>query len=1663
MIRLPLAVLVLTAGLAFGQKDGAVPKDPILCLEPGGPTAAVTCLAFAKDRTGDVLYSAGIDKVIRVWRPAPAGGFTLRPEDGLRIPIGPGLAGSINRMAVTPDGEFLAVTGNGVIPGMAGFGKGGEQVIGQGLLSKEQRRDLYAVYVFSPARRTVTVLRGPEELVQNLAFAVADGKAVLVAQGPRFGPAEEKVMTGRGYAWDVELADGRPRGKLRADWEEPNLPFHEARPGLAVRLTATGTLLAAAAWGDGTFRVREVDPTGQTRRSAPESSTGRAQFTLPVAAIPGGWLTGGGLAGKGYVQAWSEDRPPTAKWSVDLPPPESVPYLLPTDFGLIAGGEKLDHVAAIVRYPEKRYALALLSFAEVKVTALIRDALFPEQRVSPPAFACSPDGRWVAVAGRGDKEIRVLAAADLVKGAVPGDTLKSAGTDFAAAAFVRGPKGIGRGLLLSTRPKAAGQAPVPDKTDLVLDFNTRKLEPAGDAGWTAYEPAAAGWTATLTGKTVVTWTGPGRAAREVQLPLPEGHEVTDVAICPPAAGGVAVLAVASWKASTQEPLLQLFELPGGARVRLLAGHTRAIRSLAASADGQFLASVADDQTTCVWDLRDLNATVGKLADVGGVRFVERDKRLVVETVEDQQKMFEPGDVLAAVTVMAGALPKEVPLTSAADYKAAVWPRAPGDKLTFAVVRKNERRTVQVTLEQMADERKPFLTVFANAPERQWVAWTPAGTFDAAGRDAERYIGWQFNPPRLDGPVQFAFVEQYRDKLRDGGLLKTLAGVPDRISRLPRPDLVVSHQGRPILDIADGGAPLLVAEAKLKLNVAVPNLSIPDGQLAALIWSVGGPPNDLLGEAGPDRVADITLPGRGDHRITFRARTREADPQDVTYDVLVRFHPPAPTLKLIRPQPGRVTVHEPEAVVEFDAVPAEGQKADIQVLQNGRPVKIEAGAKKVGITLAEGENVLSVVASNGGVPDDFRERETARATAVLVYQPPAAPDVVLTDLLPKGATGPVKLVPGQPTVIATSEVELGGRITAPEPLTSLTVNGAPVPGFVADKVKETDLKVKVELKPGTNTITVVSATKNARPTTARLTVSYRPPLPVVEIQTPAQNDEIDGTATDRVEFRAVATPSPNVPADHARRFELLIRVMHQGKPVPQGTETEVVIPGAEKPMTVRRPLTLRPGPNLIAVRVRSTVDGTTETLGERRVTVLRKPAIETAAHSPPNRQRKTDLTLTVRSADKVTEVLVNGRTRPFNTEPRAAGGYSVKVVDVQLEPGSNRLAVVVANADGRSAETAMTVAAADPARDDAPPGPGRSPRSPGHSGRAGNAHPVRGQLARAGRRGSPRRAGRRDPGLETRPGRGRGAGRRAGDRGGVPGRPTRDRGERLAPRRPHGGRCRGRAAVPGHVPTKAGHPDHRPARPAGAGSGFHRPGDGPLGEPRGRGPGPGDEDGGPRERLPTAGAGGGGSGREWVHLPPPGAAAAGGQPGYRGVDGDAHRSSQSDGVHRLLCQAAGRPADTSPVGCGRRSGVRGEGGVPGDPGPERLARPGGRRRVPESGVLQGDRPPVAAPGRPLCRRRARGAEPGERPAQDDPVPVRPARRDARVLDRPGARREGGAVPADERGVRPEGVGPAAVGHPTQRPRRRRRPGREGRGRGPGGAARHRRRRPGGGGR
>src|SRR5262249_1567345 len=111
-------------------------KEPLLRLEAGGPTSFVTSLAFSPD--GTKLYVGGWDKVVRVWSLNEQGQF-VPTQTSYRVPIGPGLSGAVNCIALSPEGKLLAVAGSGVLRDEAGFRMPGLIVPSVGGKTEEMR------------------------------------------------------------------------------------------------------------------------------------------------------------------------------------------------------------------------------------------------------------------------------------------------------------------------------------------------------------------------------------------------------------------------------------------------------------------------------------------------------------------------------------------------------------------------------------------------------------------------------------------------------------------------------------------------------------------------------------------------------------------------------------------------------------------------------------------------------------------------------------------------------------------------------------------------------------------------------------------------------------------------------------------------------------------------------------------------------------------------------------------------------------------------------------------------------------------------------------------------------------------------------------------------------------------------------------------------------------------------------------------------------------------------------------------------------------------------------------------------------------------------------------------------------------------------------------
>ena len=308
---------LLLAGLASGAEEPLVPPadgKPILQLDAGGPMAAVTALAFGPG--GKTLYVGGFDKVVRAWAPdEKTGAFTARTT--YHVPIGPGMNGLINALAVSPDGRWLAVAGSGAVRGTAGFGDTGLIVPLPGRLSPAMELDWGAIYLFdlTKDKDAVTPLRAHRAPVLRLQFLPeqADKPPLLVSVG-REGKEAMAIRlwdaaAGRLVAERTDLPD--PGGT-----EPPGLEAWHTGPkdkdvGAAVLLARDFGRGAEAPPGRLNYWDAGADRLQSTEFDLPWQFTCTAAFR-PGKSLREGVLFTGGLwfkkgdtAAGGYVQGWS--------------------------------------------------------------------------------------------------------------------------------------------------------------------------------------------------------------------------------------------------------------------------------------------------------------------------------------------------------------------------------------------------------------------------------------------------------------------------------------------------------------------------------------------------------------------------------------------------------------------------------------------------------------------------------------------------------------------------------------------------------------------------------------------------------------------------------------------------------------------------------------------------------------------------------------------------------------------------------------------------------------------------------------------------------------------------------------------------------------------------------------------------------------------------------------------------------------------------------------------------------------------------------------------------------------------------------------------------------------------------------------------------------------
>ncbi len=1086
ILRLVAGWLLLCALLTSVQAQAPLPlpildDKPIPQFDASGPSAAVTALAFgADDKT---LYSAGLDKVVRVWK--------LDPEPTLqksyRVPIGPGNAGAINAVALSPDGAWLAIAGRAPMRNEVTFREGGVLVAADDL-APEQLQDLGLIYVASTANPAGgKVLRGHFGEVRALAFAPsAPGKPpLLVSAATNLNVKQPSCSL---CLWDVV------GGKRLA--ERLDMPRKVARPGLAVWHTGPGLLQVrvAVAWpeeSDKKSYLRLWDPSP----NADPLQRWKADDFTRTAVLAGrdGVLVGGIGPSAGRLTLWhfsaDRDTEATGPPLVEFPPPQGTKYLLPVSLAVLPAEDGTARYAAAVLWPDPDadFRLALVDLSNKRVVADL--SLTGSDRKLPILAA---RGRFVAVSATRDHAVRVYAVDDLIRGKTePRVILRSDGLAPEQVAFVDG----GKSLWLSQDATAQAR-----RGGLVFDLDKRQVRTNDRDDLAEDGPKLGDWSFTVDkeSKSVTVRQG-GKDLPPVRL-SGKDVEITAVALRPPGPGRPGVLAVATTRRDTSRTLILLSDPVDGKPLRQLIGHLQDVRGLAFSTSRPLLASVADDQTVCVWRLGDLESAHGQLP--GFSIAAGEGKKIVVRHVEPggpaAQAGLAEGDVIEALAA-AGAEAR--PVKDVAQLIWDVFGRRPGEQIAVTIAGKG---VVKLTVGRGLDIRKPLFSLFLlrGRPLPEWVGWSPAGPYDASSPAAEAHLGWHTNTGDPAAPVSFAAAQQYQKEYRREGILGDLAAAADlgraldrwKARNPDRPPQAFLVPDRPDEAVPGESDDYLVRQPVKGLRVGI-NADYALDDRHSLRWRVtradGGKVQAdallLAGNALRDGAGwRVDLSGvdwrRGEYRLWLGLHTRADAPDPITQLVSTfRFQPPAPILSVQRDDKPLLTtedkpleVMEDKLILQIAVEASAGQQAEVTSIRSRNGVAQPGGPPPRSGTfvqeykLQEGLNHLALQAVNKDALAGHEDLESTATEVWVKYKAPVELPPRFTDLRLDAETESQRLDGKDVQVVSRSPVRLSGKVQGNGPLVraAWSVGEAPPRSFLPEReVKETEFVVDLDLKAG----------------------------------------------------------------------------------------------------------------------------------------------------------------------------------------------------------------------------------------------------------------------------------------------------------------------------------------------------------------------------------------------------------------------------------------------------------------------------------------------------------------------------------------------------------------------------------------------------------------------
>jgi WD40 repeat protein len=1137
-------LLSLTAMLpaARAQSDLLPPGDktPLLQLDVGGPTAVVTALAF--DKAGTTLYAAGLDKIVRVYTYQDGRFVRQKPY---RVPLGPGVAGSINALAVSDDGNWLAVAGRQLMRGQSSVGQG--IIVPDQLLPREMLLDGGNIYLIN-LRNDLggKVLRGHCGEVQALTFlpGLTGKPPLLVSAGLE---RDEPRVKGSVRLWDVN--EGKEVAVLR------DMPSTRAFPGLAGwwhNEKGTRQVRIAIAWPEEpssenplpACSMRVWDPVAG--KSKPTTWPKQGARLGPLADLGGGRFVTGylketakrglqGQLGLDHVTGKLGDPDLSVTSAVVEPkgndPKTQVRYVpwAMTALSSRAGGQ-LDYVAVALAANQsgQPHQLELFRILDDGFRSQSRFSLRNSDPDRITRLAAVPGGKFLAVAGyRDNSTISIFSIDDLLRGDVDPARIRSPGIIFRNVAFVK--KDDKLGLRLNTTPSQQ-----PPTTGPVFDFAGRMLR-NNPSGWKLDSPGKVsddwqvllprpgddnpkirvkqdtdiklevplkegtmlqGWSllpsetggrnpvlaiATLvekTGKTAITLYDVKSGDRIHELPgLNPKQTTTAMALLP--AGKweekprEPILAVAHYHVESGESAITLYDLKSKRPFRLLNGHLQQIRGLAFSDSKPLLASVADDQTVCVYRLHDLTAVT---VFIDGLLLWDRDGKVKVGAVAPggaaAKAGLKVGDEILGVAAR-GDKPRRVENVQA--FHLELDGRKPGSEVDVQV--KGKEGVLTLPLVPVVGERKPRFTLFITQPSRSiflpathWIGWTPLGLFDASSGIAERLVGWQINTGNAAAPVSFAPLAVYRKEFYRRGLLDGLVngGGPPPPPR-EEPELDATFEAEGGASGPDGEYVVRQKKAKLRLQIRNKDDYTPDQDDRAT-WEAVGPTGknsqtvkeQRFTSVDGDWVADLDpLPWKpGQYRITtvyHSAKTGKTYPRELT----LRYLPAPPLLKATFRYRSKgkdvVDVFQSDTMEERQLKPVDEKSLQVSfeidaqkdadpdlearlILQRGaerKPIETKRGKGTIAfekkVDLLKGEQYLALRAGPLAALDESSAAEVSEIRVSIPCQP-AKKEVKIEGfrIVPEGIPYILKgeeiLVVERPTVIAEAVIVGTSRLT-----------------------------------------------------------------------------------------------------------------------------------------------------------------------------------------------------------------------------------------------------------------------------------------------------------------------------------------------------------------------------------------------------------------------------------------------------------------------------------------------------------------------------------------------------------------------------------------------------------------------------------------------------------